>query len=268
MLFLAAGCSTSSRPIHKRLSSLSLIVGLIAIAISSSAISYWLYGAACICTVLWVASQFKQGSRKKWPRWLFVVAWAACAAAELPYHLSPTLNPATSRSLTVIGDSVSAGMGGNDKAETWPSIFGSQHDVRMQDLSHAGETAKSALKRTQKIPVTGSVVLIEIGGNDLLGSTSTSQFEDDLDALLSHLEHHDRQLVMLELPLPPFCHTWGKIQRQQAAKHGVALVPKRVFYSVLAGEASTLDSIHLSQAGHKKMADKIWNAISKALEIR
>ena len=128
----------------------------------------------------------------------------------------------------------------------------------MIDISHIGETAASALKRARTQSIESSVVLVEIGGNDILGSTTTTEFARDLDALLAYLEAPDRQVIMFELPLPPFCHEFGRIQRMSAAKHNVTLIPKRVFLSVIAGSESTLDTIHLSQSGHQFMADMVW----------
>ncbi len=109
--------------------------------------------------------------------------------------------------------------------------------------------------------------MIEIGGNDLLGSTSSAQFARDLDALLDHVSSPKRQVMMLELPLPPFNHEYGRIQRSLAGKHNVSLVPKRVFLSILAGNDSTLDTIHLSQAGHQQMAACVWRLVGSAFSV-
>jgi acyl-CoA thioesterase-1 len=112
--------------------------------------------------------------------------------------------------------------------------------------------------------VTADVVLLEIGGNDLLGGTTTTDFERDLDGLMTALRAPDRQLILFELPLPPFRHEYGYIQRRLSQKHQVALVPKRVFLGILAGGDSTLDSIHLSQAGHERMAECVWELTEPA----
>ena len=45
---------------------------------------------------------------------------------------------------------------------------------------------------------------------------------------------------------------------------GVLLVPGRVLLGVLLQGGATLDSIHLSQAGHEQMADAIWTVIRGA----
>lgn len=107
---------------------------------------------------------------------------------------------------------------------------------------------------------------MEIGGNDVLGTTTTSQFATDLEALLSNIATSDRQVIMFELPLPPFYHEYGRIQRTIAARHHVILIPKRVFLSVIAGNDSTLDSIHLSEAGHESMAATVWRSVGSAFE--
>ena len=162
--------------------------------------------------------------------------------------------------MTVIGDSVSAGME-EGEAETWPSLLSRQHDIEIQDLSHVGETAGSALKRTTKVGIQHDYVVVEIGGNDILGSTSPSQFERDLETLLRELRRTNRQVVMFELPLIPFYHRYGMTQRQLSRKYEVALIPKRYFLSILASGDATLDSIHLSQSGHQAMSDLVWQLI-------
>jgi acyl-CoA thioesterase-1 len=106
-----------------------------------------------------------------------------------------------------------------------------------------------------------SIVIAEIGGNDLLGSTTPEAFERDLDALLARMGSDGRTVLLLELPLPPGYNRFGQIQRGLAARHGALLVPKRVLMGVLASGGATLDSIHLSQAGHARMAETIWRIV-------
>ena len=135
-------------------------------------------------------------------------------------------------------------------------------------ISHMGETAASALKRAEKDRITSPIVILEIGGNDLLGSTSSAEFSVDLDTLLAHVRAPGRQVIMFELPLPPFSHEYGRIQRTLARKHKVSLVPKRILLSVLAANGSTLDTVHLSQAGRDRMARCVWQLVSSALSVK
>lgn len=262
LVMLAAWLSTCESRVAKRVMVLIFLLGVIAIVVSSTPLPYWFYGGAGVIMLTWVCSCFV----KKWRRgsaYAVIAVWAIAIGLEVPYHLTPTLKPVASRSMTVIGDSVTAGLG-NDKIETWPRILAREHDLQIQDVSHVGDTVSAALKRVQKEPVVSLIVLLEIGGNDILGSTTTAQFAKNLEALLSELSAPDRQLIMLELPLPPFYHEYGRIQRSLAQKYGVALVPKRVFLSIIAGNESTLDSIHLSESGHQDMADVVWRLVKPA----
>lgn len=263
LVIIAALASTRTKPVANRIAVLAFLIGAIAITISSTAIPYWYYMVVLVATVAWACSRYVE----KWRRWApfaVIAVWLIAAAIEIPYHITPILNPASSRSLTVIGDSVTAGMGGSDQSEKWPTILAKQHDLAVQDISHMGETAASALKRAAKHQIESPIVILEIGGNDLLGSTTSAKFSVDLDALLAHISEPGRQVLMFELPLPPFNHEYGRIQRTLARKHNVSLVPKRIFLSVLAANDSTLDTIHLSQAGHDRMAACVWQLVSAA----
>ena len=263
MLIGAASASLWGTGAVKRLGILGGVIGLIAVGISSTPLPYWYYGIAGLVTLAWIGTQF----RNRWRRsvtFAFIAVWLIAAGLELPYHLLPSLSPASSRSITVIGDSVTAGVGGDEKSERWPSILAREHRLNVQDISHMGETAASARKRAKTESIESPIVLLEIGGNDVLGSTTATQFAHDLDRLLADVSQPNRQLVMFELPLPPFANNYGLIQRALAKKYHVALVPKRVFLSILAGEDSTLDTIHLSQTGHQHMAECVWRIIQPA----
>lgn len=263
LVLFAVGISYWQRPIARRLSAVPLLLGVAAIAFASAAIPYWIYALLALALLLWLASPW-------WPKWrdyLVGAVVASCLLAvawEAPHHVSPSVRPVRQRALGVIGDSVTAGV--DDGSLTWPTLLADDHAIEVQDSSHVGDTAESALKRIKKQPLDAPLVVIEIGGNDLLGSTSAAQFADDLDALLTELAAPDRQLVMFELPLPPLYHEYGRAQRSVARKHGVKLIPKRLFLNIIAPKDATLDTIHLSADGQRQMADCVWRIVGPAYE--
>ncbi len=107
-------------------------------------------------------------------------------------------------------------------------------------------------------------MLLEIGGNDLLGSPAGENFERDLQELLKRVCQPGRQVLMFELPLPPLHNEFGRVQRRLAAQCHVLLIPKRFLIDLLASEGTTLDSIHLSARGHQRMAALVWRIIRPA----
>ncbi len=84
------------------------------------------------------------------------------------------------------------------------------------NLAVAGATARSALAQAARAADPNAVVLVEIGGNDLLGGTAVARFEQDLAALLTALTGPHRLVVMVELPLLPFSNGYGAAQRRVA----------------------------------------------------
>jgi acyl-CoA thioesterase-1 len=250
----------------KVLVSLCVVIGLLLVGSSATPLPYWLYAIVGTITLLWlVAERCVHGwlfARRKVLRGLLVVVWTIAVALELPYHLTKTVAASGSPTLYIIGDSVTAGMGG--EKETWSRLLANAHSVEVVDLAKVGATAASAVRQADGLLSEGGLILLEIGGYDLLGSTSAGEFERDLDRLLDRVCKPGRVVLMFELPLPPFCNEYGRAQRQLAFRYGVVLIPKRLFAGVLTGEGATLDSVHLDWRGHERMAEVVWSLIEPA----
>lgn len=110
------------------------------------------------------------------------------------------------------------------------------------------------------------LVLIEIGGNDLLSGVSSAEFGWNLELILSKLAVPGRTIVMFEVPLLPNAIAYGRVQRRLASKYGVWLVPKHYFVEVIGGANATLDGLHLSQNGARQMALLVAKVLSPVLK--
>jgi acyl-CoA thioesterase-1 len=272
--FLGVGCvfvssiafSIGERFCLKVLANLAAIVGLVLVAFSATPLSYWLYALATAVTIPWLVAE---RSRKSWfivrrqrLRWAAAAVWLVAAAVEAPYHVAPNLAQIGHPTVYIIGDSISAGL--NEHETTWPQFLARKRSIEVTDFSRIGADVNSALRQADRLSTDGGLVLLEIGGNDLLGSTSAADYERGLDRLLDRVCVPGRTVLMFELPSLPFCNEFGRIQRRLAARYGVPLIPKRILISVLSGDTATLDSIHLTPAGHEKMADVVWAVIRPA----
>jgi acyl-CoA thioesterase I len=240
--------------------------GLILIAGSATPLPTWFYALAAMVSVAWIGLEGTTSERLRSTRFglrfAVLTVWWLGIAVELPYHFMPTLPPRRNPLVYVIGDSISAGVGG--EAATWPILLADRHGIKVVDLSVAGLDVSKAMKQAGRMVEPGSIVVAEIGGNDILGSTTPEAFERDLDILLSRLVANGRTVLLLELPLPPTYNRFGEIQRRLAARHHALLVPKRVLMGILSSGGATLDSIHLSEAGHARMAETIWEIVRPA----
>lgn len=273
LLILGLILRQNDRSLFQRLASLATILGLcfyLLTAVPTNALEWGGQSAAVVlCLAAWLG--FRTGdcdagrhiTRNQMLSVFSLLAVALSMGLELSWRFSPKFPEQGPRTLIILADSITAGIGENE-AETWPAILQREKRLTVVDHSRMGATVGSELKwlPTREIPT--GLILIELGGNDLLGGTTVPDFESALDQVLFQLHAFQNPVVMLELPIPPFYNRFGIAQRQLARKHGVQLIPKRELTRILAGNAATLDSIHLSQAGHHLMATIIWKRIQAA----
>lgn len=183
------------------------------------------------------------------------LAGCLALAFEIPYRMTPVPEPSPRR-LQIIADSVTAGL--NDGEDTWPKRLARRTQLEIIDASQPGATLKSGLTqlmRLQASRIKPDLLLLEIGGNDLLEGLPFAEFEKNLDDLLSAAAKSGSRVWMIELPIPPLAYRYCEAQRRLAFRHQVALVPRRFLLRVLTTAGATVDGIHLSPAGHQQLAE-------------
>jgi acyl-CoA thioesterase-1 len=249
-----------------RLRLAALFLGFCLVAVSATPFPLPIYYGTFFLTIAAVVGTWKDAPQSRGGRlllWGTLASWGGLVASEMPYHFVPRVPPWSSgTTLFVIGDSVSAGMETPGEI-TWPKRLASR-GIAVRDYSRMGATAKSAIAQASQIDGPGTV-LIEIGGNDLLGpgsGASSEAFEADLDQMLSMCVGQGRALVMLELPLPPFANGYGSVQRRLARRYGALLIPKRLFLRILLTHDATVDGIHLSDRGQDMFAAMVSGVLA------
>ena len=239
-------------PWINRLLRVLVIAGISIAILSATALPLWFTATASSITLASLSSRLT----RRWPvlRKCVCLLWATVCMLELPRLITPQIDPSVNvETVVVLADSVTAGLG-EEEATTWPALLRVRQNVNVIDLSHVGETTRTGHQRAAQHGLPADcVVLIELGGNDILGSTSSEDFAKELDSLLRFATAHQRHVFLFELPLPPFHNDWGSIQRTLARKYDVNLIPRHRLASVFQGKESTMDSIHLSQSGHERM---------------
>lgn len=220
-----------------------------------------------------VAWLIVEGMAKRSARALLAVRCGAAALVvvialcELPWHLSPRIAVPRERKLYVVADSISAGLG-TAGIVTWPKLLERERGVEVGDLSLAGATADGALSYLEGKALGPGLVVVEIGGNDMIGGRDAEGFAKSLEALLVRLKRESPCVVMLELPVLPGSMGYARAQRMVAARHGVPLIPKRGFAVILTRPGNTIDGLHLSAQGQREMAEWIWGYVRGPLEGR
>lgn len=222
--------------------------------------------------VLWMAASRRPAQSQTMSRLetsamsaLFVLL-LTLVAVESFHREIPVLRGQSADRLVVIGDSISAGLGA--RTQPWPALVGQMSGAEVLNLSRPGATMADGLSIAERVSPQDHLVLIELGGNDLIAGEPSETFAQALDGLLTKLAEGGRTIVMFELPLLPDRIAYGQIQRRLAMKYGVWLIPKRCFAAVLAGREATSDGLHLTDEGSRRMASLVTQVLSPVLKMR
>jgi acyl-CoA thioesterase-1 len=264
LLAIALIFASPDKHVKVFISYILLVIAAIMIVLSATPLPVWFYAlwsGGILCNI------FLPWHKKTAKRVVSVAAIVLCVIAvliELPFHFQPSLDRGDFDCVYTIGDSISAGIAAMDE-RPWPGIFRDEYGVEVIDLSAAGATVTSALSQARRIDRPDAIVFIEIGGNDLFENTPYNLFEQGLSQLLEKAAESERMVVMLELPLRPRDIRYGRIQRRLAGKYGAVLVPKHFFARLFSTKGATVDLVHLSQAGHQLMAERVWNLLKDSL---
>lgn len=260
-LFLLFSALLAKRLTAKRwvqfAANISFLFGLLCVYLSATPFPWWTY---LLWTLLILACLPQFHSRPQ----LRLVAFSATllfslgmVAAEAPYHCSPAIDLRNQEAVFVLGDSLS--MGAEPHGKNWPAVLEEDIRIPVHSLSFGGAKAGSIIHNADRIEGNNILVLLEIGGNDLLARDT--DFNTDLDKLLAKTCQPGRNVVMFELPLPPGFNAYGRTQRRLAKQYQTTLLPKKHLAAVLSAPGATTDGLHLSPHGHRLLAEQVSKCI-------
>jgi len=247
------------------LRNLLAVVVMLLVLLSATPVPWVLEGLFYTAWTAWLVAENSAHFRHRvaYARVGLALSAGCLLAVEFPHVLMPTLRPMPVAQMIVIGDSISVGLGHN--ITPWPQVFADKYNIPVTNLAMVGATTVDALKEADRVTAGPAFIVVEIGGNDVLLGSSVEQYAAGLDSLLAKLCNPAHNVIMLELPLPPFYGEFGRAQRRLAAKYHVPMIPKRCFAAVLARPGACDDGLHLSAAGADGFADMIYRAVGDVL---
>jgi acyl-CoA thioesterase-1 len=267
-LLLAITIGTSQKRAILMLKTVLLLAAIILIVVSMTPLPYWWFGVLSLTVLLWLFA-FRSSLLKEERKSLATRAVLFCGISgvilELPYALLHSPEPPSERALIILADSLTAGLIEDDF--TWPKRLAERVNYPIVDLSHVGAVVGDGLTMIEEVELNGQLVLIELGGNDLLGSTPGDEFHQNLNQLLKRLTEANCRILMFELPLPPFRYDIAYSQRRLCDRYNVQLIPKRYLLSTIIGEGKTVDSLHLSDKGHAELADFMEELLKPTMDL-
>ncbi|OYZ02061.1 MAG: arylesterase, partial [Methylophilales bacterium 16-45-7] len=133
-----------------------------------------------------------------------------------------------------------------------------------------GDTSSGGLQRLPKLLATHQpkLLIIELGGNDLLRQTSSKLIEDNLKAMIQQAKLQGIQVALVAIPeISPFMAAVGNLSdhplyARVAEETNVPLITD-VFSEVLSERDLKADQIHPNAQGYAEVANKMKAALSR-----
>jgi lysophospholipase L1-like esterase len=262
------GCSLKSFSGHRKIQSIARVTtlaGAVFVVASATPISLWVYAVffALLALAAFRPTKWRwQGKKTDCLLLLLLLAQSILMVrAELLHSAPPKIPFAMSDTLFVVGDSLS--MGADPPGKNWPDLLVDLARLKVRSLCFGGAKVGSSLDNARRINQDHALVILELGGIDLLGGTSIPEYRENLEKMLSLLCGPHRNVAMIELPLPPFYNRFGMVQRDLAKSHGVTLIPKRYLAKIICTPGATVDGLHLSNSGHALLAGALFEMLTQ-----
>jgi acyl-CoA thioesterase-1 len=188
----------------------------------------------------------------------------------------PVMGP--ERRILAIGDSLFAGYG-LGPGEAYPvrleaALRASGINARIANAAVSGDTSADIRQRLafalDNQPQSPELVIVELGGNDMLRGLPPEQTRANLDAILAELKRRGHRVLvmgMLAAPNlgPDYRAKFDPIYPELARKHGAALVPFFLQAVIDKPELIQADHIHPTAEGIAAIVADTSEAVAKAL---
>lgn len=182
------------------------------------------------------------------------------------------------KTILFFGNSLTAGYG-VEPEEAFPALIQKKIDslglnYRVVNAGLSGETTSSGEGRVdwvlkQKV----DIFILELGGNDGLRGIPTEETQRNLQDIIDKVEaaYPDAKIILAGMQVPPnmgseYATDFRQVFVDIAEKNDIPLIP--FLLEGVGGEVSlnVQDGIHPNVAGHKIVADNVWEVLQEEVE--
>ncbi|HNQ56868.1 MAG: arylesterase [Burkholderiales bacterium] len=173
-----------------------------------------------------------------------------------------------------LGDSLTAGYG-LDPEQAWPALLAARTGWQIVNGGVSGDQTADALARLPALmdEHAPKLVLVTLGGNDMLRKLPEAQTRGNLARILALTGSRGAQPVLLATPRPSVAGV--VFQRLSAAPFYAEIARERkvpliedAIAEVLSDPDLKLDQLHPNAEGQRVLADKLFDALRKLGYVR
>lgn len=190
---------------------------------------------------------------------LFLLLLAACRP-DVPNLDSP------GRTIVCLGDSITAGVG-SGPGEAYPELLAAKLGTQVINAGVSGDTAAGGLARVDDVLAQDPwLVIVELGGNDVLRQVPPEQTERSLRGILDRLLSARVVPVLVEMDAP-FGGRYREIYERLGDEYHVPVVEDAIG-EILRDRLLKSDEIHPNARGQQVLAEAVAEEIEPLIEAR
>jgi len=191
------------------------------------------------------------------------LALAVAAGAAGCRRAPPNLDsPGTA--IVCLGDSITAGAGASD-GHGYPAVLAARLGVAVIDDGVPGDTAAGGLARLPQVLTQDPwLVIVELGGNDILRQVPAASTEEALDGIVRQLLAARVLPVLVAVEGPFGGGSHGEIYARLGKRYRVPVV-RDVLRQILFDPSLKADEVHPNDLGHARLAEAVAATVEPLL---
>lgn len=184
-----------------------------------------------------------------------LVAWLVLASGPAPAR------PTSGERIIAFGDSLVQGVGASPGRDI-VSVLSRRLGVPIVNEGRSGDTTGAALTRLDSAVLSRNprIVIVLLGGNDMLRRVPRATTFDNLDAIVSRIRARGAAVILVSVELGFGTGADGRAYEELASRTSSALV-RDILDGIFGREALMSDGIHPNDRGYEIMADRIEPAL-------
>ncbi|MDP7396157.1 MAG: GDSL-type esterase/lipase family protein [Lentisphaeria bacterium] len=195
-----------------------------------------------------------------------------CRLAILPLSLAllpgcgspPLVNtPPAANTICCLGDSLVAGIGVDDQADSFPAVLGELIGREISALGTSGASTADGVDLCEQI-ATGAcgVVIVTLGGNDIMQQVPYDETEKNLETIFMNLQGRGAVVVFTGV-LSPLSLSRGRKYKALCKRMGVLFVPD-IMAGIITNPRLRTDEVHPNAEGYRLIAERVATKLKTA----
>ncbi len=187
--------------------------------------------------------------------WVFATGCSGPSIADVGSHSK----------IVAFGDSLTAGYGVSE-GESYPAVLSELLGIEVSNYGISGEDTSTGLERLPEMLIDEkpSLVILCMGGNDMLRDQDPSQTQANLDQMITSIKTAGSDVILIGVPKPGLALSIPKLYQELAKKHELPLEDEAL-RGILKKSSLKSDTIHPNAAGYRVFAEALFETIEKSV---